>query len=130
MKLTEMLVSIAIFLIASALFTSSLISLRKRILESEGISRNAVSLLETDSFLRKEIQSFNVPYWKNFNCEFEGIRKKLLLSCNQKEIKVISVSLIYDRKHMAEGIKIEWTFSGKNYSTQEFIKQKVVYEDF
>lgn len=130
MKLTEMLVSIAIFLIASAVFTSSLISLRKGVLESEGISKNAVSLLETDSFLRKEIQSFNVPYWKNFNCEFEGIREKLLHSCGEKGINIISVSLVYDRKHMAQGIKIEWKSGRKNYSTQEFIKQKVVYEDF
>lgn len=130
MKLTEVLVSIAIFLIASAVLVASLINIRQSVLKSEVSSKNAVLLLETDSFLRKEIRSFNVPYWKNFDREFEGIREKILLFCNEKGLEIVLVSSAYDRKCRAQGIKIEWKFDGKKYSTKEFIKQRIVYEDF
>lgn len=128
MKLTELLVSIAIFLIASAVFASSLINARRSIAKTEAVSKNAVLTLETDTFLRKEIRNFHIPYWKNFDKEFEAIKEMLFLSCAEKGIEVVSISSAYDTRHSVEGIKIEWKFNGKNYASQEFIKQRIADE--
>lgn len=128
MKLTELLVSIAIFLMASAVFASSLVNAKSSIAKTEAASKNAVSMLETDALLRKEIRKFNIPYWKNFDMEFEAIKGMLLIFCAEKGIEAVSISSVYDTRHRTEGIKIEWKFNGKNYTSQEFIKQRIADE--
>lgn len=128
MKLTELLVSIAIFLMSSAVFTASLVNARSGIARAEAASKNAVSMLETDALLRKEIRKFNIPYWKNFDTEFEAIKRTLLLFCAEKGIEAVSISSVYDTRHRMEGIKIEWKLNGKNYASQEFIKQRIADE--
>lgn len=128
MKLTELLVSIAIFLMSSAVFAASLINERSGIARAEAASKNAVSMLETDALLRKEIRKFNIPYWKNFDTEFEAIKRTLLLFCAEKGIEAVSISSVYDTRHRMEGIKIEWKLNGKNYASQEFIKQRIADE--
>lgn len=128
MKLTELLVSIAIFLMASAVLTASLVNAKSSIAKTEAASKNAVSMLETDALLRKEIRKFNIPYWKNFDMEFEDIKGTLLIFCAEKGIEATSISSVYDTRHRMEGIKIEWKFNGKNYASQEFIKQRIADE--
>ena len=130
MKLTEVIVAVAIFLIACAVFSASLINVRRIVDRSETFSKNAVVLLDTDALIRKEIKKINAPYWKS---EFK--KEKILLEENLKNIgkdkgfEVESVSSVYDRKHHSEGIKVEWKIYGKKYSCQEFIKQRIVNEE-
>lgn len=128
MKLTELLVSIAIFLMASALFAASLVNARSGIVRTEAASKKAVPTLEADALLRKEIRSFDVPYWKNFSTEFEAIKRTIFLFCAEKGIEAVSVSSVYNARNRMEGIKIEWKLNGKNYASQEFIKQRIAYE--
>lgn len=128
MKLTELLVSIAIFLMASVVLTENLVNARNGIAKTEAASKNAVSMLETDVLLRKEIRKFNIPYWKNFDMEFEDIKGTLLIFCAEKGIEATSISSVYDARHRMEGVKIEWKFNGKNYTSQEFIKQRIADE--
>ena len=110
MKLTEVIVAVAIFLIACAVFSASLINVRRSVDRSEAFSKNAVALLDTDTLIRKEIKKINVPYWKNFDSEFK--KEKILLEENLKNIgkdkgfEVESVSSVYNRKRRSEGIKI------------------------
>ncbi|WP_318663323.1 hypothetical protein [Treponema sp.] len=133
MKLTEVIVAVAIFLIACAVFSASLINVRRSVDRSEAFSKNAVALLDTDTLIRKEIKKINVPYWKNFDSEFK--KEKILLEENLKNIgkdkgfEVESVSFVYDRKHRSEGIKIEWKIYGRKYVCQEFIRQRIVNEE-
>lgn len=128
MKLTELLVCIEIFLMASAVFASSLVNARSGIAKTEAASKKAVSILETDALLRKEIRNFDVPYWKNFSTEFEAIERTIFLFCAEKGIEAVSVSSVYDARHSMEGIKTEWKLNGKNYASQEFIKQRIADE--
>lgn len=133
MKLTEVIVAVAIFLIACAVFSASLINVRRIVDRSEAFSKKAVVLLDTDALIRKEIKKINAPYWKSFDREFE--KEKILLEenlkniCKDKGFEVEKVSSVYDRKHHSEGIKIEWKIYGKKYSCQEFIKQRIVNEE-
>ncbi len=133
MKLTEVIVAVAIFLIACAVFSASLINVRRSVDRSEAFSKNAVALLDTDTLIRKEIKKINVPYWKSFDSEFR--KEKILLEENLKNIgkdkgfEVESVSSVYDRKHRSEGIKIEWKIYGRKYVCQEFIRQRIVNEE-
>ena len=133
MKLTEVIVAVAIFLIACAVFSASLINVRRVVDRSEAFSKNAVELLDTDTLIRKEIKRINVPYWKSFDSEFK--REKILLEENLKNIgkdkgfEVESVCYVYDRRHRSEGIKIEWKIYGRKYVCQEFIRQRIVNEE-
>lgn len=133
MKLTEVIVAVAIFLIACAVFSASLINVRRSVDRSEAFSKNAVALLDTDTLIRKEIKKINVPYWKSFDSEFK--KEKILLEENLKNIgkdkgfEVESVSSVYDRKHRSEGIKIGWKIYGRKYVCQEFIRQRIVNEE-
>ena len=133
MKLTEVIVAVAIFLIACAVFSASLINVRRSVDRSEAFSKNAVALLDTDTLIRKEIKKINVPYWKSFDSEFR--KEKILLEEKLKNIvkdkgfEVESVSSVYGRKHRSEGIKIEWKIYGRKYVCQEFIRQRIVNEE-
>lgn len=133
MKLTEVIVAVAIFLIACTVFSATLINVRRIVDRSEAFSKNAVVLLDTDTLIRKEIKKINVPYWKSFDREFE--KEKILLEenikniCKDKGFEVESVSSVYDRKHHSEGIKVVWKIYGRKYSCQEFIKQRIVNEE-
>ena len=133
MKLTEVIVAVAIFLIACAVFSASLINVRRIVDRSEAFSKNAVVLLDADTLIRKEIKKINAPYWKSFDSEFK--KEKILLEENLKNIgkdkgfEVESVSSVYDRKHRSEGIKIEWKIYGRKYVCQEFIRQRIVNEE-
>ena len=133
MKLTEVIVAVAIFLIACAVFSVSLINVRRGVDRSEAFSKNAVALLDTDTLIRKEIKKINVPYWKSFDSELK--KEKILLEENLKNIgkdkgfEVESVSSVYNRKRRSEGIKIEWKIYGRKYVCQEFIRQRIVNEE-
>lgn len=130
MKFTEIIVAAAIFLIACAVFSASLINVRRGVSRSEDFSKNAVALLNADALIRKEIKKINVPYWKNFDREFENkkivLEEKLKNIGKEKGFEVESVSSIYDRKRCSEGIKVEWKIYGRKYVCQEFIKQRLV----
>ena len=133
MKLTEVIVAVAIFLIACAVFSVSLINVRRGVDRSEAFSKKAVALLDTDTLIRKEIKKINVPYWKSFDSELK--KEKILLEENLKNIgkdkgfEVESVSSVYNRKRRSEGIKIEWKIYGRKYVCQEFIRQRIVNEE-
>ena len=125
MKLTEVIVAVAIFLIACAVFSASLINVRRGVDRSEAFSKNAVELLD--------IKKINVPYWKSFDSEFN--KEKMVLEGRlnnlgiDKGFEVESVSSVYDRKRRSEGIKIEWKIYGRKYVCQEFIRQRIVNEE-
>ena len=133
MKLTEVIVAVAIFLIACAVFSASLINVRRGVYRSESFSKNAAALLDADTLIRKEIKKINVPYWKNFDREFE--KEKILLEENLKNIgkdkgfEVEGVSSVYDRKRRSEGIKVEWKACGRKYASREFIRQRIADEE-
>lgn len=127
MKLTEVLIAVLIFLIAATVFSASLVSVNRSICKTESVLKNAVSLLETDALLRKKIKSFDIPYWKNLDMEFESCKENILLFCTEKQTEIIGISKVYDKNHKAEGIEIEWKFDGKNYTCREFIKQRIIF---
>ena len=62
MKLTEILVAIVVFIIASTVFTASFINVRKSIVKTEEYSKKAIEILEKDFLIRKEIRKIEVPY--------------------------------------------------------------------
>lgn len=133
MKLTEILVAIVVFIIASAVFTASFINVRKSIVKTEEYSKKAIEILEKDFLIRKEIRKIEVPYWKSFEKEFQKEKKvfeeQLKILASKNEMEIISVSSVYDKKKKAEGIKVEWMTCNKKYESQEFICQRIVDEE-
>lgn len=133
MKLTEILVAIVVFIIASTVFTASFINVRKSIVKTEEYSKKAIEILEKDFLIRKEIRKIEVPYWKSFEKEFQKGKKvfeeQLKILASKNEMEIISVSSVYDKKKKAEGIKVEWMTCNKKYESQEFICQRIVDEE-
>ena len=82
--------------------------------------------------IREEIKKLEIPYWKNFDKEFEKekilLEERLRILGGSKGFEITDVSSVYDRKRKSEGIKVEWKFCGKEYTCQEFIKQRIVDE--
>lgn len=133
MKLTEILVAIVVFIIASTVFTASFINARKSIVKTEEYSKKAIEILEKDFLIRKEIRKIEVPYWKSFEKEFQKekivFEEQLKILASKNEMEIISVSSVYDKKKKAEGIKVEWMTCNKKYESQEFICQRIVDEE-
>lgn len=133
MKLTEILVAIVVFIIASTVFTASFINVRKSIVKTEEYSKKAIEILEKDFLIRKEIRKIEVPYWKSFEKEFQKEKKvfeeQLKILASKNEMEIVSVSSVYDKKKKAEGIKVEWMTCNKKYESQEFICQRIVDEE-
>ena len=130
MRMTELIVAITIFLIACAVFTASLINVRRSVSRSEDFSKSAVVLLDTDALIRKEIKKIDIPYWKSFDREFEKekivLEEKLRFLGQSRGFEINGISCVYDRKNFSEGIKVEWNIYGRKYVCQEFIKQRIV----
>ena len=129
MKLTEVLASVAIFLVASAAFMGAFTNVRRCVQKSQDSAGKVSSLLRTDFLLRKQIRMLDIPYWKCFSREYEVEKEKLLLFAAENGIGVRSVASVYDAEHGAEGIEVEWTFDGKSIATREYISQRILDEN-
>ncbi|MDO4505665.1 MAG: hypothetical protein Q4B64_01820 [Spirochaetales bacterium] len=133
MKLAEVMVAVAVFLIASVAITSTIINVRKGIDKAERHSREAIEILEADEILRKEIKKIEVPYWQNFEKTFKAKELQLKETLAGMEIKgnleIVSVTAVRDEKYGAEGIRIQWKHRGKDYATQEFVKQRIIIDE-
>lgn len=133
MKLTELMIAIAIFLIACVVFTGSLINVRRSVSHSEVFSKEAVVLLDVDARIRNELKKISIPFWGNFDLEFEkakiGLQDRLMILEEEKGFEITEVSSIHNVKYGSEGIKVRWIMFGKEYECQEFIKQRIINGD-
>lgn len=132
MRLSELVTAISIFIISSSVSAAAFMTIRKNILRHEDFSRQAAALLDCDDLIRKEIKKIKIPYWKNFEKETErqkpSLEEHLQILGREKGIKINGITFVHDRKHNADGIKVEWEKDGKKYTSQEFIKQRIVNE--
>ncbi len=128
MKLTELIVSIAIFLLSCTAFLSGFVTVRKSSEKVSFASEGVSELIQNDLLLRSEIKKIRVPYWKNFDQKGKVYSEKFLLFGTEKGIEVTRAEIVYDSRHRREGLRVEWKFGGKDYVTQEFIKQRIIDE--
>ena len=122
MKLTEIIISIAIFLIVSIVCLETYTNVLSK---SDSIKRLIGStdvVLKNDALIRKEIKSVDLCYWKNFDNEVRDDLARLQFLQLKGGASISSVRKIYDKKVNEYGIRIEWNLNGKEYVTQEFIK--------
>ena len=128
MRLTEILVCMAISVTASLAFMGSLINVRRSVTESEKASCGVSAVLDTDILLRREMRKADIPYWKNFRREYEKEKERLFLFASENGIDVLEISPVYDEKSGAEGIEIEWARGAVSAVTREYIRQRIVDE--
>lgn len=127
MKLTELLICLAIFFMVSVAFLETFTNVRNKLTFIEHNSSEVNMVLENDLLIRKEINNIELCYWKNFDNELKEDCKRL----NEIELKggskINKISQIYDKSSNRYGVKVEWTFNKKKYVTQELIKNGIVY---
>ncbi len=129
MKLTEILVCTALFLLASIIFLGTLVITRNgatnAILKTESIQ----DIISADSFLREKIWERKISYWNNLANECSIIEEQLKLNEENIGIHILSVHPVVDEQNVSEGICIEWNKGNNNYVTQEYIRQRIINEE-
>lgn len=129
MKLTELIICTAIFVLSCSLFLSSLISVRRLAQNTGFVIRKNAGLIAEDFLLREELQDIKVPYWKTLKSEKEKIFERIKLYGDEREAEIKKIEIIYDPDHNCEGVSVLWTLDGKDYITREFIKQRIIDEE-
>lgn len=128
MKLTELLVSIAIFslILASSFYAYStcLRSCKQIVYYSK---ENAI-IAKYDLKFRNRISNIEIPYWQNYE------NASLLLAMqiedeysNQEEVKIKRIEKMKNSDNKTYGLKIVWMCSEKEYETVEKFKTKNIY---
>lgn len=129
MRLAEIFMCVAIFLLSSSAFLSSIVVVRKSAGKVVFVSRNVSAIIEADSFLRNEIKNIYVPYWRSLKKQEEIYSEKMGLLGVEKGLEIMAVELVYDDDYHSEGVRVRWRLGGKDYETQEFVKQRIVDEN-
>ena len=126
MKLTEIVVCIAIFLLSSTVFLSSYVNMRKTSSSIITQTKNTDSIISKDMLIRNELQKIKSPYWKNIESLKDSYEEALIIALENQKVTILNVSTVYEEKHNAEGICVEWEYNGKKHLTKEFIKQRII----
>ncbi len=122
MKLTEIIISIVIFLIVTVVCLESYTNVLSKTDSIKRLIGATDVVLKNDALIRKEIKSVDLCYWKNFDNEVKDDLARLQFLHLKGSARVASVRTIYDKKINEYGIRVEWNFDGKEYVTQEYIK--------
>ena len=129
MKLTELIVCIAFFLVFSCVFFQSFLAVNGNVRSVKNICMQGAEAVSFDAFLRNEVRKMKIPYWKNFeNCAF-SYSEKIWLCASEKNAEIKGVVPVIDKKKGCEGFLIEWSLNGRTYVTREVIKQRIVDEE-
>ncbi len=129
MRLIELIAAVAIFALSSVAFLGASVCVQKGVTKARNLSENAGSVIVTDRNLRKLLQETDVPYWKTLDGMHDEISGRIYDYAKSRGIEVLSVTVCRDDRYSAEGIRIEWKAYGKEYATQEFMKQRLVHEE-
>ena len=118
MKLSELLISIAIFslvIVSSAFAVSSIMKSSRRIKDNQSES---ILILETDYTLREHIDSTEFIYWQDRN---KVINDKImsLKFLTLDGITINSVDEIYDQNNNTIGLSVKWKTIKDEYETKE-----------
>ena len=115
MKLTELLISIAIFTIVVGTTVNAYTSFIKNSNRLEIETRNADKVLVTDFKIRKEIKDIKIPYWKNVNTEFIKYITQLKQTNYNDSISIINVEPLKNSKGIVKGLIVTWNYQDKTY---------------
>ncbi len=126
MKLTELIVCIAILLLSVIVFSNTFSNIRNNISDSNKLIMANKKKLYTDLLIRNKLESIKVPYWKSFDKEFNNIQADLMLFAKENNINISSITSIYNNKYNSDGIKVEWDLNGNSFITIEYIKQRII----
>lgn len=129
MKLTEILVSIMIFLISTTAFLGVFANFQRISKKTSMVTETASAVITADYLLRREIQEIKIPYWRNFHKASNSLIEKISNLNKDLGIEIVDVKAFYEKSHAAEGIQVDWNLNGKNYVTREYIRQRITDEE-
>ena len=113
--LMESLVSIAIILILSGCIIIAFSTGMKANIKSVGAIRTANTILETDRFIREQVDSLHIPYWLKPEESIEKLKNQLWRSKVGKYIHEIAI--LYDTNGNPRGITVDYLVGTKNMKT-------------
>ena len=125
MRLTEVLVCVVLLMISAGVAGGALIAGQKGSLRLEGHTRDLMSVLDVDLFLRNEASLIDVPYFESLEGKRKDIEELFKEKCRDKGIEVKTLSFEYKKETKTELVKIEWELNGRDYVTREYIRQRV-----
>ena len=120
MRLTELAVSMAVFLIVCTGIAAVYSSFTKNSGNALSAGHDTVIVLRTDAMMRRYISSVCIPYWENAGKYYDTVRDGILnMDGLDESVTVCSVSLLYDADGFVRGLKVEWRTGGVNLVTEE-----------
>lgn len=127
MKVSEIFISILIFLLVCMCAGESFIYFSKNQKKINLLISESETVLSTDIKIRKNIRNIKIPYWKNAKNLMEKEREKLLSTDLNKEVKILSIEVNENKKDEISGLKVLWLYKGKVHETnEEFIFGKII----
>lgn len=128
MRLSELFVCIALFLLFAVIFSEAFAGICMREKNIRSSILDVVAVIQADRKIRREMRAIPVSYWKNFTHETSGVIKRMEQMKIAKGVEIISVKKVYGEKKRVDGIQIAWEYKGKIYVAQEYIKPRLVDE--
>lgn len=119
MKLSEVLISIALYVLVSVCFCESFIYAKKSCKKLYEPALNSEKVLSIDLKVRQNIKSIKIPYWKNAENEIEILKKNIILCDFGKDVKVLKCEEIRSSNGNICGLCVSWSFYSKVYETKE-----------
>lgn len=117
MKLAELIICIAIYLLIFTTVLSTYGVLLRNVGKLTDETRGIAIVIETDMQFREKIKGIDIKYWKNSEQQVIAFCNALI-DMNGK-CKVTRADVIRDTNGQARGIKIRWIYNGREHETEE-----------
>ncbi|MBQ9494618.1 MAG: hypothetical protein IJR50_03145 [Treponema sp.] len=118
MRLSEVVVSVALFALLSSGIATVYTSYSKNIRAAEREANRVRLVLETDRMLRKTVSDVTLPYWEDAEANADKAAATLLETIQlADEVRIVSMKKLYDTVERVRGLEIVWTIDGRTYRT-------------
>ncbi|MBP3708988.1 MAG: hypothetical protein J6I73_01055 [Treponema sp.] len=118
MRLSEVLVSVALFALLSSGIAGVYVSYSRNVRAAERGADRAKLVLETDLMLREAVSAITLPYWEDAETNADKAAATLLETLRlDDEVRIVSMKKLHDTAGRVRGLEIAWTVDERAYRT-------------
>lgn len=119
MRITELLISIAISLVVISAAFGAYSTFIKNADAVEEETSNAEKVLEIDASLRKKVAAMRIPYWKNADRTSKQLIAEMISADTLYGAHVLNIEQLIDNDKKVRGLRIKWSYENCTYETEE-----------
>lgn len=119
MKISEVLICIALFILVSVVTAESFIIFNRNYKNTETKIIDAEKIMTFDFMLRKRIEEIEVSYWQNKEKVYEKEKIGFFEMRTEKEFKIMEVEKVKNIDGELIGVVIVWKYKDDVFETKE-----------